>query len=319
MLTPAGTAEGLSLNVFADGFTNRGDGLGPIGVGFPSTGGPLVSVEGGSGNPSIVYQFPNYNLGQHTSGATTSTIYAGDNSVGGIASVGSQLYMAQASQNQVIKLNNNGSPGTVVWPAPGNPVALVTDTLTGHLFVSVYLDGIWDFNPGTGTAMELSTQNVDGLTFDPAHNVLYGATADATRVIGLDATTGTQVFDSGFIPGRPDGTALGFGSLAGKLFANTNGGTVVQVDLSTLAQTTIADNGSRGDLVAVDSLGRLYLTQTDSVWRLEGPAGGGFGPQPIPEPSTLTLVGIGLAGLSACVWQQRRKKRLPCLLNAGKL
>ena len=50
-----------------------------------------------------------------------------------------------------------------------------------------------------------------------------------------DHIIGAQVFDSGFIPGGPDGTAIGTsGSIAGELFVNTNGGTVVEVNINSL-------------------------------------------------------------------------------------
>jgi hypothetical protein len=292
MLTSSGIAENLTLATFASGFTDRGDGLGPIGVGFPASGGVLISVEGSTS--SAVYQFATDANGQTAAGATLHS-YAGFNSVGGIASVGSTLYMAEASLNRVIQLNNDGSPGATVASFAGNPVALATDPSDGHLFVSVFMNGIWDLNPTMGTAVEISTQNVDGISFDSVNRILYAATADATRVIGLNVETKTNVFDSGFIAGRPDGAALGFGSLAGNLFVNTNAGTVVEVNLSTLAQTTIADGGSRGDLVAVDPFDNsLFLTQADRVMRLSGPPGSGFGPAPvIPEPASLTLMGLG--------------------------
>jgi hypothetical protein len=296
LLTPAGVSENLTLTTFASVFTNRGDGLGPIGVGFPTTGGVLVSVEGSS--TSAVYQFATDANGQAVAAATLHS-YAGGNSVGGIAAVGSQLYMAESSSDRVIQLNNDGSAGSTVATFAGNPVGLATDPSNGHLFVSVFMNGIWNLNPTTGIATELSSQNVDGITFDPGSRILYGATADATRVIGINVDTSANVFDSGFIPNRPDGTALGFGSLAGNLFANTNGGTVVEVNLSTLAQTTIASGGSRGDLVAVDPFDNsLFLTQADQVVRLSGPPGSGFGPAPVPEPASIWLLATGLLAMT---------------------
>jgi hypothetical protein len=304
ILTSAGNSENLTLATYATGFPNRSDGLGPIGVGFTTSGGVLISVEGGTS--SAVYKFATGANGQAAAGAVLHS-YAGGNSVGGIASVGSKLYMAEASMNRVIQLNNDGSAGAAVGSFAGSPVGLATDPSNGHLFVSVYFGGIWDLNPKTGIATELSTQNVDGITFDSAHRILYGATADATRVIGLNVDTHTNVFDSGFIPGRADGTALGFGSLAGNLFVNTNAGTVVEVNLSTLVQTTIANGGSRGDLVAVDPFDNsLFLTQSDEVMRLSASSGSGFG-QETPEPASLTMLGLGALSIAVIAWLRKHR------------
>jgi hypothetical protein len=299
-LTQAGIAENLQLTTFVSGFSQRGDGLGPIGVGFPSDGTALVSVEGGGNGPSFVYRFPSHADGQNAA-SVTPVQYAGGNSVGGITSVGNALYMAQASQNQVIQVNNDGTFNHLVATFPGNPVALATNPATGHLFVSVFQGNIYDLNPKTGASTPFNPGNsdataVDGLTFDRTTNTLYAAknSGGSQNVVGFNVKTGKEVFNSGFINGDPDGAAVGFGGLAGKLFVNTNGGTVVEIDLLTLAQTVIASGGTRGDLISIDPTDNsLLLTQTDRVMRLTPPPGSSFG-NPVPEPSSLLLAGYAV-------------------------
>jgi hypothetical protein len=100
-----------------------------------------------------------------------------------------------------------------------------------------------------------------------------------------------------------DGTALGAGTLAGNIFVNTNAGTVVEVNLTTLARTLIATGGTRGDFVTVDPTnGTLLLTQTNQIFRLTAPPGGSFGA--VPEPQTLTI--FGLIGLGLLLASRRR-------------
>jgi hypothetical protein len=74
---------------------------------------------------------------------------------------------------------------------------------------------------------------------------------------------------------------------------------LVEVNLATHNRTLIFSGGSRGDLVSVDTNnGSLLITQTDSVLRLTPPAGGGFGSASVPEPGSLGLFFIGLAGFA---------------------
>ena len=75
----------------------------------------------------------------------------------------------------------------------------------------------------------------------------------------------------------PDGITLGTGVLAGNLFANTNAGTLIEINLATDTQTLIASGGTRGDFVEVDpNNGTLLVSQADRLARLAPPAGGGF-------------------------------------------
>ena len=87
---------------------------------------------------------------------------------------------------------------------------------------------------------------------------------------------------------------MGTGSFAGLLFVNTNAGQVFEINLTTLAQTSIATGGSRGDFVTVDpSTNTLLLTQTDRIVRLNGAS---FTSVPEPGPLVLGAV-LGLAAL----------------------
>src|SRR5207253_5028608 len=114
-------------------------------------------------------------------------------------------------------------------------------------------------------------------TISPDGSTLYAAVTGDQRLVGFDTHSGKQVFVSGSIP-TLDGTALGFGSLAGFIFANTNLGEVWQVDLKNPAnQVLIASGGSGGDFVTIDpNDGTLLLTQSENIARLHPPAGASF-------------------------------------------
>src|SRR5439155_9492889 len=118
-----------------------------------------------------------------------------------------------------------------------------------------------------------------------------------SHVLGFDTSTGAIVFDSGVIIGDADGLALGQGPLAGNLFVNTHAGTVVELNLNSLAQTTLAEGGSRGDFISPDPNGSFLLAQTDSLLRLT------LTSNPVPEPTSLILAAIGGLGLLGTTWR----------------
>jgi len=154
---------------------------------------------------------------------------------------------------------------------------------------------VFEIDPIAKTSTLFVSQAADGLTITSDGKTLYLANIGSGHLLGFDTTTRAPVFDSGFIGGGIDGSALGTGSLAGNIFINVNNGTLLELNLASKAITGIVTGGSRGDLVTVDSNGSLLFTQTDSVLRLTAPIGGGFGN--VAEPATLALFTIGLAGL----------------------
>lgn len=164
-----------------------------------------------------------------------------------------------------------------------------------------------DVNPSNGASSVVRTfpnlgDAADGVAVTADGKTAYVASGTG-HILGIRLSDGAIVFDSGSLPvsaDRPDGIAIGIGSLDGKLFVNTNGGDVFEIDISTLAQTLIAAGGSRGDFVTVDPAnGSLLLTQSDDIVRLTPAAGGGFvgGPIVVLEPTTWGLFGVGLVSL----------------------
>ena len=272
-LTASAQAAGFSLSTFATGFPERSDGLGPFGVVFPASGGVLV--DDGPGN---VRHFPSDTDGQDaTTVPPVSGASYGQNHAEGIARVGANLYLMMGELNQIAQINDDGTLKKVLVSVP-NADGVAVNPLNGHLFVSAYNSAIYDVDPVAGTAAVLLNVTADGLAFDPNAGILYAAINPGTgRIQGFNISTKAVVFDSGTIAGTPDGIALGTGSLAGNLFVNTNGGTLVEVNLATTTQTVMASGGSRGDFVTVDpNNGTLLVSQSDRILRLTPPPGGGF-------------------------------------------
>jgi hypothetical protein len=311
MLTPAAVAQGFQLSTFATGFPSTPyvpAPVGPLGIAFPAGGGVLVTAY-----PGGVYSFPTNTDGQSAGSAIAN--YGRGNATG-LAMVGNNIYMAQQLAGAVVQINANGSYQRTVATGLPNATGLVSNPVNGHLFVSSSGAGnlaVYEVDP-TASANAVRTflpnTDLDGLTITADGKTLYGATGTGVR--GYDTTTGAVVWDSGFIPGGTDGASLGTGILSGNIFVNNNDGSIVEVNLATLAQTLIATGGSRGDFVTAAPDGSLLLTQSDSVVRLTAPSGGGFGNQlpavPNPEPSTLALLGLGTVALAAWRWRRGRRR-----------
>jgi hypothetical protein len=305
-LTQAGQDRGLTLSTFATGFPSS-SGVGPLGIEFPASGGVLVSDY-----PGNVRLFATDTDGQMASNAHIGQNYGLSQAVG-LAQSGGNIYMTQQGMGRLVQINDNGTFNQVIVGGMTFATGLLTNPNNGHLFVSTAgTNQVWDVNPVAMTKTLFVNANLDGLTTNGT--ILYGANGSTGHLLGYRISDGALVFDSGFIPGGIDGSALGAGPLFGNIYVNTNSGTVVEVNLTTGQQTLIATGGSRGDFVTVDPYNNtLLLTQTDRVLRLNGTFG------TAPEPSTLVLGSLGALGLLGYCGRRRLQKGRPEGAPADKL
>ena len=241
-----------------------------------------------------------------TSGATR--IDLGGSSIYGMARVGSHIYAAYNTNlfsagggAGIAELSDDGSilRRHIFIPAPTGfyvAIGLAENPQTGHLYLSAATDGssipgiIYDVDPATWQASILVNEPGSGPSFDGVSVALDGRTvyvaAAGDSVLGFDTSTAANVFNVTIPPTysfgpqlTADGTAVGQGVIAGKLFANCNDGTVWEVDLATGAMNVVMTNGTRGDFAQVDiNDGTLLITQSDRILRLIPPPGGSFGP-----------------------------------------
>ncbi|MGN6545339.1 MAG: putative Ig domain-containing protein, partial [Aureliella sp.] len=275
-LTPEAQAAGYKLIEFATGFPVS-EGLGPLGIAFPRDGGVLVSDHSGN-----VRKFVDDSDGQNASAFVPAQDY-GSGRAFDMTQAGDNIYMSQRDNGAVVQINDDGTLNQLIVDGLASPHGIVANPSNGHLIVSSYTSNVvYDVDPIAKTKQVLFNASLDGISISPDGSTLYGAAAPAgaDHVYGFSliaGSVGNVVFDSGFVPGDPDGAALGSGALAGTIIVNTNQGTILAINLKTKQQTVLATGGTRGDFVTVDpSDGTLLLTQTGTVARLQLPAGSTF-------------------------------------------
>src|SRR5262249_46535274 len=117
-LTPAATARGFSLSLFADGWGSVS--IGPLGIAFPKSGGVIVSDFQGN-----VRVFPTNSDGQHANliKPVTYGFVTADLDV-----VGDRIFMAvNTGPRGVVELNPDGTTKQTIVATPGQVYGLIAN------------------------------------------------------------------------------------------------------------------------------------------------------------------------------------------------
>jgi hypothetical protein len=313
ILTASGVADGFSLSVFASGIPNNGS-FGPMGSATTSSGNVLVTDFGGS--PPGTYSWNDVD-GQTPASALRLSSVGTSNF--GITNAQGKIYSVDFGAGNINLLNNDGSLNSIFLALPGgvngNGNGITTNPVNGHIYVDSG-NGINDIDPATKSVRHVNSVAGDGITVSPDGSTVYVAVGGS--LVGYSTATGLPTGFSVSISGA-DGVGIiqpGTSPFSNYLVVNTNGGIVDLVNPAGTSVVAIANGGSRGDFVGVDlNNGTLFLSQTDSVYRLSCGPNCGFAPPPAtPEPAanTLTLLGLGwllrkriLSGVAICLAKGR--------------
>jgi hypothetical protein len=273
-LIPAGIAQGLKLTTFATGYPNT-DEVGPLGIAFTNTGGVLTTDKQGN-----IRLFPTSADNQLASSAPVTQNY-GLNSATALAHFGGHIYMTRQAVGDVVEVNQDGTFKQTILSGLPFATGLVANPVTGHLYVStIGIEAVYDIDPVAKTKTLFANGDVDGLSVSTDGSTLY-LIGENGVITGYNTTTKAVVFAPLTVSPFIDGAVVGRGSLAGNLFVNTRDGKIIEVNLATKVQTTIADGGSRGDFAYADANNNsLLFTQTDSIVRL---AEASVGAVPLPS------------------------------------
>jgi len=218
-----------------------------------------------------------------------------------VATAGGNTYFATYNGGQYYQVNTTTlalTPLALTTPVAPS-LGMWANPVNGDL-ISASNRGLVEIDPLTGAVHVISTNGFDGVTVSPDGTTAYGA--GGGNIFAYNIAAGTLLTTYSGNGRGPDGTGvITGGTLNGDLIVNNNDGTVGLIDTGTGVETIIATGGARGDFVGPDlTNGTLFLASADQIERLSlagATIGGGGGGTSVPEPGTLGLLALGLAGM----------------------
>jgi hypothetical protein len=289
-LTSQGINDGFTLSTFLSGYDAQ---YGPLAQGIDSDGNVIT----GSMFDRTIYVFKDVD-NQNLTDAVTKVGYTCQtgNCNYAMTTAGGSVYGAQAFGGVYEKFNNDGTSSPIPnLQAAGlfSSLGMWTDPVNQHI-ISASNKGLVDIDPNAGTFRVINAGIFpDGVAVSPDGTIAYVAISGGIGAYDIASGMELKFYNVGH-PTDGMGVISG-GQFNGFVVANNNDGTVGLLDPGSGTFVIIADGGTRGDFVSLDtSNGTLFLSQNEQVARLTCGPGCSF--NQAPEPSSIALLGGGILG-----------------------